>query len=225
MLKKKFKKISSKNKKLKIFVDYNVIVYWLMAEGGIFDFFVKKFSLSEEFKKVFISRYEPSISFLNKISKSKNCELFFSSLVLNEIFSSIKSEVISLLLFKEGVPISKWSDPRNNPTITEKFLEELYEKISFSIDLLHSKKILLNLYKDANVFDHKDFLEFFPFILFLSSSKTNDAILLTTAISYDADFFITNDRKLIKDSKKIEFINLNVVSPKDFMNRFKKKCK
>ena len=89
-----------------------------MIEGKILKYLINKFNLSDEFERVYIDRYNKSLTLLKNILENKYSgplEFSISTLVTNELFSGIKNELISILKLKEGIPLSKWNDTRNIP--------------------------------------------------------------------------------------------------------------
>ncbi|MEW6181767.1 MAG: hypothetical protein AB1500_01130 [Bacillota bacterium] len=107
-----------------------------------------------------------------------------------------------MLLFKKGLPISRWRDARNIPDIREEDYEEIYKKIMVTFDQLFSR----NIFPMAEKFldDDPNYLEIFSSILFLvKDSKTQDATLLTKTILSKANYFVTRDEPLIKAATSI----------------------
>ncbi|MFC1755172.1 hypothetical protein ACFL96_17555, partial [Thermoproteota archaeon] len=146
-----------------VFIDTNILVQWIMVEGKILDYLINKFNLSAEFKHVYIERYEMSLTLLNNIldqKYTKTIEFSVSTLVTNELFSGIKSELISILKLKEGIPLSKWNDTRNIPEISEEIYKEVYNRILRAFDQLFSKH-KLELIEEKNALTIKGYYDIF----------------------------------------------------------------
>ena len=86
------------------------------------------------------TKYKDSLSFINEIIRQKENglkdEFFISYLAGNELFSAVRDEVRSIILFNRGVPVSRWRDSRNNPDISREHYSGVYRKILESFDVL-----------------------------------------------------------------------------------------
>jgi len=122
------------------FIDTNVIAHWILGSGGILNDICSSLELSNEFVEVYIKRYKSAIDFIDEILIHRNSgcqdEFYISSLTSNELFSAIRDEVRSIIFFKNGIPISRWRDSRNNPDIPESTYQEVYNKTLKSFDYL-----------------------------------------------------------------------------------------
>ncbi len=122
------------------FIDTNVLAHWVLGEGGVLEFLCEKLELPCDFSSVYIARYRTSLEFINEIMQQRknglSDEFYVSALATNELFSAIRDEVRSILLFKGGIPISRWRDSRNNPDIPEECYEHLYGLTLASFDTL-----------------------------------------------------------------------------------------
>jgi len=180
---------------------------------------IDRFGLTEDFFEVYFERYKHSMLFVDEIIAQKNRgfkdEFYISYLAINEIFSALRDEVRSILLFSKGIPISSWRDPRNNPNIDAKDYELMYKNGLNSFDELFEKKSIFFI-PEQSPEDDPNYLEIYSSILFLiKETKTQDVTLLTTAILNRADYFVTKDERLIKSAKKIinERYGLGIIKP------------
>lgn len=199
------------------FIDANVLAYWVLGKGGVLSSQVSKFHLTNEFFEIYSKRYNDSINLIEKIiqlGQEKNDEFFVSHLAINELFSSLKDELRSILLFKNGVPISRWRDPGNNPDIKLDDYKSIYELTLKSFDSLFENKAIEYIPEQSQE-DSPKYFDIYSTILFLiKDAKTQDSTLLTTAIINKADYFVTEDKRLkktakdfIKDNFGLELIN------------------
>ncbi len=200
------------------FIDANILAHWVLGKGDVLSFLIEKFHLTNEFFDVYSKRYEDSINFIEELIKSgsqeKSNEFYISHLAINELFSGLKDELRSILLFKNGVPISKWRDSRNNPDITSDNYEAIYKITLKSFDILFGKKAIEYIDEQSQE-DNPNYFDIYSSILFLvKEAKTQDSTLLTTAILNEADYFVTKDdvliksvKNLIKDPYHLELIN------------------
>lgn len=201
------------------FIDTNITAHWVLGKGGVLNFLVKEFNLTEEFYELYSKRYEESINLIEEIIKlgkhKKNNEYYISYLSINELFSALRDELRSILLFKNGVPISKWRDSRNNPDIKPSEYKSIYEITLKSFDILFENKAI-ELMHEESLEDDPNYLDIYSSILFLvKEAKTQDSTLLTTAILNKADYFITKDDTLIKSAKNLIKIHygLELINP------------
>ncbi len=122
----------------------------------------------------------------------------------------------SVILFVKGIPISRWTYKRITKDV--KFEEELsrgiYELTMEGFDqLLAEGKI--GIISSISPSDVPDYYEVYSSLIFLNPElNTQDAILLTTSIFQNTDYFVTLDSDLIKLGKKLrEVYNMQVIKP------------
>lgn len=206
-------------------IDTNITVHWLMSEK-IIDYLIKEFNLTKEFANVYRRRYEPSVIFVNEVlnSKEKRYNFYITELSTNEIFSGIRDEVRSVLLFVKGIPISRWMYKRVTKDV--KFKEELsraiYELAMEGLDVLIENKI--EIIPTISPSDAPDYYEVYSSLIFLNPElNTQDAILLTTSIFQEINYFVTLDSDLIKLGKRLkEAYNMEVINPQKAIRMIKR---
>jgi hypothetical protein len=201
------------------FIDTNVLAHWVLGEGGVLEFLCEKLELPCDFSSVYIARYRTSLEFINEIMQQRknglSDEFYVSALATNELFSAIRDEVRSILLFKGGIPISRWRDSRNNPDIPEECYEHLYGLTLASFDTLFENHGV-TIIPEASPWEDATYWSICSSILFLiRESRTQDAMLLTTAILNRADNFVTLDTPLIRSAKRVlrDEYNLHLINP------------
>jgi len=188
------------------FIDTNILAHWVLGEGGILQYLCERFDLHRDFFDVYLGRYQTSLAFIDEIVQQRSRglpdEFYMSALATNELFSAIRDEARSILLFKSGIPISRWRDSRNNPEIPEEHYERIYELTLGSFDTLFENHGIV-IIPEASPWEDDTYWSICSSILFLiRKSKTQDAILLTTAILNRADYFVTLDIPLIRSAKQ-----------------------
>jgi len=198
-------------------IDTNLIVYWLVS-SQILPFAITRFGLSEAFLATYKNRYEPSLSFVDKVLEAPKHEGRFSvvELSLNELFSGIRDEIRTIILFVKGVPMSRWAHKRETSEVS--FPVDLSEKVhkltlqGFDI-LFATKKIAITRTIGPSDFD--DYFDVYSSLVFLNPGmKTQDAILIAHAIFDKADHFVTTDESLLKLGKELrKNYGLDVVKP------------
>jgi len=198
-------------------IDTNILVHWLMV-SQILEFSIKKFHLHSEFLETYKNRYEESISFINKILNITEVKHDFVivELSLNELFSGVRDEVRSILLFVKGIPISRWASKRETKEVSfpPEMSEEIYKLTSLGIDsMLANKKIAI--IHTTSPSDENNYLEVYSSLIFLYPDlKTQDAILITTGIFEKTDYFVTKDDALLNLRKEIgEQYGMEIVRP------------
>jgi hypothetical protein len=202
------------------FIDANILAHWVLGKGGVLGFLIDNFRLTNEFFDIYSKRYEESINFIDELiisggQNEKSDEFYVSHLAINELFSGLKDELRSIILFKNGVPISKWRDSRNNPDISSDDYKAIYEITLKSFDILFGKKNIEYI-NELSQEDNPNYLSIYSSILFLIKDvKTQDSTLLTTAIINEADYFVTKDDVLIKSAKNLikDTYGLELIKP------------
>lgn len=198
-------------------VDTNIVVHWLMA-SQIMQFAIQEFHLGQEFLNVYRNRYKHSFGFINRVLElTENSDTFgITELSLNELFSGIRDEIRTIMLFVRGVPISRWAYKRE--TMEVRFPEELsrniYELTLGGFDtLIGSKKI--EIIPTTVPSDARYYFDVYSYLVFLNPGlTTQDAILVTTAIFEKADYFVTMDRDVIRLGRKLkDKYDLEVLTP------------
>jgi len=199
-------------------VDTNILVHWLMA-SQIMQFSITQFRLATEFLDIYKNRYEKSINFVNKVLETPKDEHDFVvvELSLNELFSGVKDEVRSILLFVKGVPISRWTSKRETQEVKfpQDLSKKIYELTSLGLDTLFASN-KIGIIPATSPSDEEDYLEVYSSLVFLHPElKTQDAILVTTGIFEKANYFVTGDRDLISIGKElVEQYSMKVVRPR-----------
>jgi len=192
-------------------------------------------ALPDQFFEIYSSRYEPSLTFVNTVIDKKNQRItdnfFVSHLAINELFSAIRDEMRSILLFNKGCPISMWRNPRYDPIIDAIDFQAVYKQtLQAFIPLFEDGKTqdsVIQLMVEQSP-ESPDYWDVYSSILFMvKEAKTHDATLLTSAILDKADYFVTLDKSLIKNAKKMlnDQYHILLVTPKESMNIFRTKQK
>lgn len=203
-----------------------------MGKGGILKSLCASHNLSNEFEDIYTNRYDSAIGFIDEIlikrNSGNNDEFFITSLTANELFSAIRDEVRSILFFRQGVPISRWRDSRNNPDIPKEVYEEIYNKTLESFDHLYENHGVTIL-PEVSIWDEDEKYQYWDvyssILFFIKESKTQDATILTSSILNGADYFITLDKTLIKSAKNrmSENYNLQILNPIQGLQELKKR--
>ena len=118
----------------------------------------------------------------------------------------IDTNIFAYWIIGKGVPLSKWNLEKENITFKEEIIEEVYEKILEEVDyLVNNDKTNFEFLKTIEFSDRKDYINlYFSLLFFIPSVRTQDAILLTNAIFGNANYFITEDQRLVNCWKKLE---------------------
>lgn len=201
------------------FIDSNVVAHWALANGGVLSRIAEMFELDPGFIGNYEMRYSDSSHFIDEIltmSRQITDELFISSLALNELLAAVRDELRSVMLFLEGVPLSKWRNPFHNLDIDDEIYEEVYKAVLMSLDDLFRCEVIQPM-EESQLHDNKEYLDVYSSILFLiKQMQTQDAILLTTAIFHRGDYFVTKDKRLLKDARNRmnKHFSLKLVNPR-----------
>jgi len=198
-------------------IDTNVLVHWLMT-NKVMEFAAQEFHLGQEFTDVYRNRYKDSFDFIEKVLQlSKNDHEFFTAdLSLNEVFSGIRDEIRSIIMFIKGIPISRWAYKRETKEVSfaEELSRKLYELTAEGFDTLFDKKI--EIIPVTTPSDTRNYFDFYSSLVFLYPMlRTQDAILVTTALFQKASYFVTKDEDLIDLGKELkETYALEVLRPR-----------
>lgn len=121
---------------------------------------------------------------------------------MNEVYSSVRDEIRSIILFKSGSPLSRWSEEKNTIDLPDSYTKTIFTKIERRFNELFDNHTIIPLSDEPE--DTGDYYsEIVASLIFkFRRMKTQDAILLATAISVKADYFVTFDGRLIKDLKE-----------------------
>ncbi|MDD3933100.1 MAG: hypothetical protein PHP55_04520 [Methanoculleus sp.] len=209
------------------FIDTNILAHWVLGEGGVLEFLCEQLELPCDFLNIYLGRYRISLEFVDEIMRQRKNglldEFYISALATNELFSAIRDEVRSILLFKGGIPISRWRDSRNNPQIPEECYEHIYGLTLASFDTLFENHGI-TIIPEASPWEDTTYWSICSSILFLiRESKTQDATLLTTAILNRADNFVTLDSPLIRSAKQVlhDEYGLRLLNPTEGLQALK----
>jgi predicted nucleic acid-binding protein len=201
-------------------IDTNTLVPWLIKEAGVLGLLETKFRLSKEFTDVYLERHKHSISFIEKFiflkSKGYDGNCYCSYLAMNELYSAIRDEVRSIILLKEGIPLSRWIEERHTVAFPEECAEIIFTKIDEYFNKLIETDLIIPL-SDEPEENGDHFSEIVASLIFkFKRIKTQDAILLATAISIQANYFVTFDQRLIDEVQKdlVDNYDLRLITPK-----------
>lgn len=194
---------------VKVFIDTNTIVHWLV---------IKK--MMEEHGTEILEKYRrlrQSYEFVEAVlsRKFKNAEFYISRLTLAEMTKAILDFIVYEKMRLDGVAAIYGMKYFKDYLLTDEEFDSFLEGIIEAFNVLESE---LNVLED----DLSD-LEYYPFFVARAGLRTQDAILLTTAIRHEMDYFVTMDRdfhdlledKRIRDRtrKFFEERNFRIVRP------------
>ncbi len=192
---------------VKWIIDTNIAVHWLIA-NQILEFLIKYFHLSQEFANVYKTRYMESCDFINKVLElpQEADEFLIAELSINELFSGLRDEIRTVILFKEGVPISRWASKRETEGVQldEELSRNTHELVLKGFDTLFGAQ-KIRIVETTTPSDAPDYLDVYSSLIFLYPMlRTQDAMLITTAIFERATRFVTTDRDLIRVGRALK---------------------
>lgn len=188
-------------------IDTNVVAHWLMADQ-ILEFAVKHFHLSQEFSDVYKNRFRESCDFVNKVLElpANSPQFVIIELSINELFSALRDEIRTIILFVNGVPISRWAYKRETKEVRfpEELSKSIHELTLQGFDTLFGAN-KIDIMETTVPSDEPDYLEVYSSLVFLNPGLgTQDAILLANAIFERTDYFVTTDKELVKLGKELK---------------------
>ena len=143
---------------------------------------------------------------------------------MNEVYSAVRDEIRCILLFKNGAPLSRWPEEKNSVDLPDDSRKLLYVAIEKEFYVLFGNGTILPL-SDEPEEKGDNFSEIVASLIFqYKRVKTQDAILLTTAISIQAKYFVTFDKRLVQDVKTdlAERYQLYLITPNEANSQLKK---
>jgi predicted nucleic acid-binding protein len=198
-------------------IDTNIICHWLMTNKVLMPL-ISYFGLSPEFHTVYKNRFNESCDLLTKIQTLKKGEhnFYVDELSYGELFSALRNEIRTIVLFVSGVPLSKWGSEReyDSGKIPEHILRQVVDETLRGVDELFQdgKLEFVETHTPSN--DH-NFIEVYSSLIFLFPRlQTQDAILLCDAILEKAHYFVTTDSYLLNLNKAIpDRYKLRILKP------------
>jgi len=139
----------------------------------------------------------------------KEFKFYTSDLAISEIFYALYDEYRCRMMRRDGVPLSSWTRIKHRFKLEEEDLNELVNEITAFLDKVRDK--LLHLKEVYN-------FEIIADMVLNHEIKTQDAILLSTAISNNCDLFVTQDREL-RDKQLNQIIR---ISPEAMISKLKR---
>ena len=122
---------------------------WLMRDSGVLDLLIKKYAIPKDFRDIYLNRHKHSIDFIERIIDLKSRgfpdEFYFSYLAMNEVYSAVRDEIRSILLFKNGTPLSRWNEEKNSIDLPADSMETVYVDIENKFDILFGNNTILPL--------------------------------------------------------------------------------
>ncbi len=119
-----------------------------------------------------------------------------------------------------------WRNPRYDPIIDSQDYKAVYEQTTKAFIPLFEDSVIELMVEQSP--DNPNYWDVYSSILFMvKEAKTHDATLLTSAILDKADYFVTLDKSLIKNAKRLlnDEYHILLVHPKEAMNIFRTKKK
>ncbi len=197
------------------------MAYWCISKYILRDI-VKELGLTKEFVKTYAERYSSSINLLDSIIKSSfnDKEFYVFDFSFYETLKAIKDEIKTLYLFKNGVPISKWSREQT-VEISNEIRELVYDKYNRAMDRLFKNdnvKLLRHPMEEERDWDV--FFDVYSFLLLgVPNLSTQDAIIISGAIVSDINYIVSSDTALKKLNEQInevfkeEKIRVEIIDP------------
>jgi len=184
-----------------IFLDSNIIANWILIKE-----FTKRF---EELKNDRILRkrlrgISYSYTLIEALIETGDYYVKSSNLALAEVFHVIYNEIVSLKMYRLGIPLTLWSKLRTKHDLSkeEKFLVK--EAVSKHLKTFRDQAEVV-----SDVVDD----EIYPKLVLEYKLRTHDAVLLTTAILNECSWFITNDREIVDLEKRRKFSKIFGIFP------------
>lgn len=184
----------------KVFIDANIIVHYIILNK------MKELDKdSKEYRSI-----KPSYELMDKLLKEtiEDFKFYTSNLAFTETIHALYDEYKCRRMRKEGVPLSSWTRIKPQFILDEEDLKELTAEITMVAEKCIGKITLI---------PEKYHFEMVTDFMLNKEIATQDSILLSTAISNNCDFFVTQDRELRE--KRIN--KINIISPETMKAKLK----
>lgn len=174
----------------KVFIDANVIANWILISSSVerLEELRDDKILSERFRT-----FSYSYVLIEALKEDDMYEAVTSTLAIGEVYHVLYNEVLSLKLYRSGIPITLLSKLRSKNDLTEDEKSLFWETVRSHLNELKSFIVVI----DDNVND-----EVYPKLVLDYGLRPHDAILLTTAVCNGCNWFITNDSEIIQLNKQ-----------------------
>ncbi|RLI83988.1 hypothetical protein DRP07_02480 [Archaeoglobales archaeon] len=198
-----------------VFIDANVIAYWLFIgriTKGKRD--TKRKEILERYKKL-----KQAYDFIDFITKRKTEGYTFitSKLALSEVITVLSDFIISEKMSLNGIVTIYWPRYKKDFLLNDEEFRDFQDDITQRINFISSKL-------DGVVDDKLLELENYPYFVGVLGLLTQDAILLNTAIKKESNYFVTMDRDLLELDKKEEIRKiLRIIKPQTMLVILEKK--
>lgn len=161
-------------------------------------------------------RYAVSYNFIDNMKHKRFDDIgcCTSPLALSELISAIRDEFFCEKMYEDGVPFSSWRYPERRKELKDDDIIEINNNILEFLDTMTSIRIGKSKIKRL---EERYDLEIISDLIIEKGCRTHDSILLSTAITNDAKYFVTQDRPL----RKIDFHKIKIVAPDFFNNKLK----
>jgi predicted nucleic acid-binding protein len=175
---------------MKLFLDSNIIADWILVKNKV----------SKKVKDDLLSQRYHYMSHSYKLIEeliASEVATVTSQLAISEVFSVLSDDAINMKLYMKAIPTAVWMwiTFRNRERLSEEESLELHEGILRKIDDLFSDTKVDLIEDEFN-------LEIYSYLVLRLGMKTHDAILLTTAILNEVNYFVTRDDRLIENTRR-----------------------
>jgi len=173
-----------------IFLDSNVIANWILIADSAerLEEFRDEEILKERFENI-----SYSYTLVEALIATEEYKVKTSNLAIGEVYHVIYNEILSQKMYRLGIPLTLWSKMREKHRLSES--EKFLIKDSVS-------KHLRKLKKSVELVKEEVDDEIYPKLVLDYRLRTHDAILLTTAILNNCEWFITNDKEIVNLNRR-----------------------
>ncbi len=140
-----------------------------------------------------------------------NVTFAISPLCVVEVNAALLKKIIYDLMYQRGIPFEDYPSYKNAVKIKESEIEvfnsakHYLEKLNENVTICYStEETSKNITKTA--------IE----LIVRMRTRSHDAILLGEACSMKAEYFITNDKHLIRQTRDAKFDEVKLVNPRNF---------
>ena len=214
------------------FLDTNILASWTIIESRLLETLSSRYSYPSEYQTLYYNKFLPDVTFVNALLNpgietfARDNEVYVSFLATNELFSAIRDEVLSLKLFHQGVPVSRWPGEKNRITLTKNESKLIYtatlsiwgKLFGGNISIIEDDVSACGKYRrnENNAAPDSAYWDISAPLMFqVKNAKTQDIMLLTTAVMNGADYFVTRDERLIQAMKdaNIDLGRMKIIKP------------
>lgn len=205
---------------MNVFVDTNVLAYWVLINGMLkWKKERKRKEILEKYKKL-----KQAYDFIEYVIREKSMDFSISTskLALAELIMVLNDFIISKKMHLDGIATIYWPKYKKDFLLNDEEFDEFQDDLIKKINFLRSSKFKI---VDDEILE----LQNYPYFVAQLGLLTQDAILLNTALlNVNANYLVTMDRDFLELNKKedvkkfFDKKGMRIIMPQEMLSIMKK---